>query len=73
MKVQHDKIENGAGSVWLSLFMDGTGKCKLSSTPASTGLSRIQHLTQNDEILNLETSADVFIRSNVSLFYGRGA
>jgi hypothetical protein len=32
-KVQHNKIENVAGSVWLSLFMDGTGKCKLPSTP----------------------------------------
>jgi hypothetical protein len=43
--------------------MDGTGKCKLPSTPPSTGLSRIQHLnTNNGEILNLETSADLFIR-----------
>jgi hypothetical protein len=25
--------------------MDGTGKCKLPSTPPSTGLSRIQYLT----------------------------
>ena len=24
--------------------MDGSGKCKLSSTPPSAGLSRIQHL-----------------------------
>jgi hypothetical protein len=30
---QHGKIENVAGSVWLSLFMDGTVKCKLMSTP----------------------------------------
>jgi hypothetical protein len=43
-KDQHDKIENVAGSVWLSLFMDGTGQCKLPSTPPSTGLSRIHHL-----------------------------
>jgi hypothetical protein len=43
-KAQHGKIENVAGSVWLCLFMDGTGKCKLPSTPPSTGLSRIQHL-----------------------------
>jgi hypothetical protein len=42
--------------------MDGTEKCKLPSTPSSTGLSRIQHLHENGEILNLETSADVFIR-----------
>jgi hypothetical protein len=25
------------GSVWLSVYMDGTRKCKLSSTPHSTG------------------------------------
>jgi hypothetical protein len=46
-KAQHGKIENVAGSVWLSLFMDGTAKCKLPSTPPKTGLSRIQHLTCN--------------------------
>jgi hypothetical protein len=50
-KAQHDKIENVAGSVWLSLFMDGTVKWKLPSTPPSTGLSRIQHLTRNGTIL----------------------
>jgi hypothetical protein len=54
-KAQHNKIENVADSVYLSLFMDGAGKCKLPSTPHSTGLNRIQHLTRN-----LETSADVF-------------
>ena len=32
-KTQHNKTENFADSVWLSLFMDGTGKCKLLSTP----------------------------------------
>jgi hypothetical protein len=26
---QHDKIENVAGSVWLSLFMHDTGMCRL--------------------------------------------
>jgi hypothetical protein len=30
---QNDKTEYVAGSVWLNLFMDGTGKCKLPSTP----------------------------------------
>jgi hypothetical protein len=30
---QHDKIEYVTGLVWLSLFIDGTGKCKLPSTP----------------------------------------
>jgi hypothetical protein len=42
-KAQHGKIENVAGSVWLNLFMDRNGKCKLPSTPSSTGLSRFQH------------------------------
>jgi hypothetical protein len=55
------QIENFAGSVWLSLFMDGTIKCKLPSATPSTGLSRIQHLTWTGTILNFETSADVFI------------
>jgi hypothetical protein len=32
-KVPHNKIENVAGSVRLSLFMDGTGKCRLPATP----------------------------------------
>jgi hypothetical protein len=41
---QQDKTENDAGSVLLSLFMDGNGNFKLPSTPSSTGLSRIQHL-----------------------------
>jgi hypothetical protein len=58
-KAQHGRIENVAGSVWLSLFMDGTVKCKLPSTPGSTGLSRIQHLTWIGTILNFETPADV--------------
>jgi hypothetical protein len=39
-KAQHDKIENVAGSVWLSLFMDGTGKCKFSSTLVGTKWNR---------------------------------
>ena len=60
-KAQHNKAENVAGSVWLSLFMDGGGMCKLPSMPPSTGLSSIQHLMI---ILNVEfkTSTDVFIR-----------
>jgi hypothetical protein len=60
-KAQHGTIENVAGSVWLSLYMDGTVKCKLSSTPAITGFSRIQTMNMNWYNLNLETSADVFI------------
>jgi hypothetical protein len=50
-----------AGSVWLSLFMDGTVKCKLRSTPSRTGLSRIQNLKWTGTNRNIETSADVFI------------
>ena len=61
-EAQHDKIENVADSVWLSLFIDGSGKCELPSTPTSTGLSRIQHLKMfiagNYEF---KASADVFI------------
>jgi hypothetical protein len=34
---QSDKIENVAGSVSLSLFMEGHGRCKLSSTPPGNG------------------------------------
>ena len=30
-KAQNNKIANVEGSVWLSLFMDGSGNCKLSS------------------------------------------
>ena len=41
-KAQNYKIANIEGSVWLSLFMDGSVKCKLPSTLPSTGLSRIQ-------------------------------
>jgi hypothetical protein len=55
------QIENVAGSVWLSLFMDGIVKCKLPSTPPRTGLSRIQHFTWTWTIWNFQTSADVFI------------
>ena len=43
-KVQHNKTENVAGTVWLNLFLDGSGNGKLPSTPSCTGLSRIQHL-----------------------------
>jgi hypothetical protein len=35
-------------SDWLSLFMVGTVKCNLQSTPPSTGLCRIQHLEMNN-------------------------
>ena len=54
IEVQYKKIANVAGSVWLSLFMDGIGKCKLLSTSPSTSLSRIQHL--NMVIVNFEIS-----------------
>ena len=47
-----EPIANVAGSVLLNLFMDGSGKCKLPSTPPSPGLSRIQHL--NMVIVNLK-------------------
>ena len=43
-KVQNNKIANVAGSVWLSLFMDGSGTCKLQSTYPRSGISRIQYL-----------------------------
>jgi hypothetical protein len=41
---QNDKTENVAGSVRMSLFMDGTGKCKLPSTHPITDNSSFQHL-----------------------------
>jgi hypothetical protein len=37
---QNDKNVNVADSALMSLFMDGTGKPKLPSTPPSTGFSR---------------------------------
>ena len=43
-KIKHNKTGNFAGSVGLSLFMDGSDRCKLLPTPPSTGLSTIQHL-----------------------------
>ena len=49
---QNNKFANVVGSVWLSLFMDGNGKYKLSPSPPGTGLSRIQHL--NMVIVNFE-------------------
>ena len=42
-KPKTTKLKNAAGSVWLSLFMDGIGKCKLPFTPPSTGLNRIDY------------------------------
>jgi hypothetical protein len=50
------KNENVAGSVLLSLVMDGTVMCKLPSMLCSTDLSRIQHLNmkwQNLEFRNI--------------------
>ena len=39
-KAQNNKIANVAGSVWLSLFVDGSVKCKLPSTLPSSGLRK---------------------------------
>ena len=49
---KQQNIANVLDSAWLSLFMDGSERCKLPSTPPSTGLSRIQHL--NKVIVNFE-------------------
>jgi hypothetical protein len=54
---QNDKIENVAGSVWLSLFMDSTGKCTLPSKP----------LSKNGEILNFEMHITLNVNFNVYL------
>jgi hypothetical protein len=40
----NSKVENVADLVGLSLFMDGTVKCKLPSTPPSTGSRIIQNI-----------------------------
>ena len=59
-KAQNDKIKNLAGSVWLSLFIDGSGKCKLPSTP----LSRNQHLNMvigNFEFYNFRRCAHMVV------------
>ena len=50
---KNNKIAN-AGSVYLSLFMDGSVRYKLPFTSQSTGLSRIQHLNMNIEKMNFE-------------------
>jgi hypothetical protein len=71
-KAQHNKIENVAGSVWLSLFMNGNGKCKFPSTPPSTGLSRIQHLTQkwwNFEFRNIRRCVHTAIIMEPSMWH----
>jgi hypothetical protein len=50
---QNDKIENVAGLLWLSLYMDGTGKCKSPFTPSWHWLkqnSTFKH--ENGKILN---------------------
>ena len=57
-KAQHNKTENVAGSVWLSLFMDGSGKCKLPSMSPNTDWSRIDHLKRIIANFEFETSAD---------------
>jgi hypothetical protein len=59
--LQNDKIENVTGSVWLSLFMDGNGMCKLPSTPLITGLCRIRHLTCTGKIL---TSHSIYLTTS---------
>ena len=51
-KTKTTKVQNVRVSVLLTLFMDGSGKCKPPSTPPSTGLSRLQHL--NMVIVNFE-------------------
>jgi hypothetical protein len=35
--IQKDKSKNVAGSAWMSLFMDGTGKLNFLSTARSNG------------------------------------
>jgi hypothetical protein len=50
------KIVNVAGSVWLCLFVDGTGKRKLPPTQTCTGLSRIQHFIIKMVVFYSETS-----------------
>ena len=52
MKAQNNNFANVAGSVSLGLFIDGSGKCKLPSTPPSTGLNKIKNL--NMVIVNFE-------------------
>jgi hypothetical protein len=52
------KLKNVADTIKLSLFMDGTEKCKLPFTPCSKHWLK-QNSTynqENGEILNLETS-----------------
>jgi hypothetical protein len=48
-KPKKDKIENVAGSVGLSLFMDDSVKWKLPCTHPSTGLSIIHLIIENSE------------------------
>jgi hypothetical protein len=62
---QNDKIENVADLVWLSLFMEGNVKCKLPSTPPSTGLIRIQHFIIEDIRDNI-----LRLSYNTNMIYG---
>ena len=58
-KAQNNTIANVAGSVWLSMLMDGCVKSTLPPMPTSTGLSRSQHLNMvivNSENLLFDTS-----------------
>jgi hypothetical protein len=62
----NDIIENVAGLVWLSLFMDGTEKCKiLSTSPSTHGLSKIHHLNtkngKNLRCLHRNLQFDTFV------------
>jgi hypothetical protein len=71
-KAQYGKIETVAGSVWLSLFMDGTGKCHLPATPPSTGLSRIQHLNmkyKNFEFRNIRRCVHTAVIMEPSMWH----
>jgi hypothetical protein len=73
---QNDKFENVADSAWLSLLMDGNGKCKLPSTPPppSTGLSRIQYLNmkwQNFEFRNIRRCVHTTVNMKPSKWHVR--
>ena len=42
---QHDKNENVAGSVWLSLFMDGSGNASYRPRPLAPGWAELNIYT----------------------------
>jgi hypothetical protein len=56
---QNGKIENVAGSVWLCLFMSGTGKCKLKSTlPKSAEIDSVVFQLSQKRHLQTQTWED---------------